>query len=156
MRRFTVRSFDGVGPLKLGMRRDEVRRELNGKVEEFRKGPNSPTLSDFFAETMMVAYYDLEDRLEAVEFGDELVADWNGILLVGRPAKAIFDDVKQYSSKVEIDDDGVIFHDLGFGLYSPGWLEGDSEMNEGVIVFKRSYYETHRENSKKIGEDGPC
>ena len=75
--------------------------------------------------------------------------DWNGILLIGRPARATFNDVKPRSEHAEIDDDGAIFHDLGFGFYCPGWQEDASEMNQSVIVFKKQYYEAYSISSKK-------
>jgi hypothetical protein len=149
MRRFTVRSFESAGPLVLGMTRYEVRRALKSDFRPVRKVQTDTTLSDQFLDPLSVAFYDTDDRLEAVEVSDDVVLDWNGILLIGRSAKAIYDDVKPHSGRAEIDDDGVIFHDLGFGFYAPGWRQDATEMNQSVIVFKKRYYEACSAGSKK-------
>lgn len=140
MSRWTILSFEGVGPVRFGMTREEIRQTLNAEVEEFRKSAESPTLSDLFIHHDAVAFYDIDYRLEAMEFGDTADLTWNGTTLTGRPLKAILENVRGNSNEVEIDFDGVTFHDLGFGVWSPGWLEDDSEMPQAVIAFRRGYY----------------
>src|SRR5688572_16288477 len=140
MSRFTIRSFASVGPLRFGMTKKELSRELTGEVREFRKTTDSTTLSDQFLDVDIIAHYESGDRLEAVEFYGKVLPEWNGIALLGRTAKAILEDVKKHSSAAEIDNDGAIFHDLGFGFYSPGWLAGDDNVIESAIAFKKSYY----------------
>jgi hypothetical protein len=141
--RFAIRSFEEVGPLRFGMSRSEVRRRLEEQPEEFRKTSDSPMTSDSFPMQEVIAYYDTEDRLEALEFYGAVVPIWNDILLLGRPVKATFADVKPHSSKMEIDADSVTFHDLGFGFYLLDWRENQSELPESVIVFKKLYYESY-------------
>lgn len=122
------------------MTRVELRRELAGEFREFRKFTDSPTLSDQFLDMDIIAHYERGDRLEAVEFYGKVIPEWNGIALLGRTANAVVEDVKKHSSAAEIDNDGAIFHDLGFGFYSPGWLAGYEDVIESAIVFKKSYY----------------
>lgn len=141
--RFAIRSFEEVGPLRFGMSRSEVRRQLEEQPQEFRKNPKWPMTSDSFLEQEIIAHYDAEDRLEALEFFGSAIPFWNGILLLGRPVKAIFADVKPHSSKMEIDADSVTFHDLGFGFYLLDWKENEAESPESVIVFRKLYYESY-------------
>ena len=140
MSRFDIQPFASVGPLRFGMTKDELRRELTGQVEEFRKTTDSPTLSDHFLDLEIIVHYEPGYRLEAVEFCGMFIPEWNGIALLGRTAKAILEDIKAHSSAAEIDNDGAIFHDLGFGFYSPGWLAGNEDVIESAIAFKKSYY----------------
>ena len=58
MRRFPVWSFEGVGPLVLGMTRDEVRQKIGSNFRQFRKVPTAPTLSDQFFDPLLVVFYE--------------------------------------------------------------------------------------------------
>lgn len=141
--RFAIRSFEGVGPLRFGMPRGEVRRELEEQPQEFRKNPKWPMVSDSFLEQEIIAHYDVDDRLEAVEFFGVVIPIWNEILLLGGAVKTIFAAVKPHSLKMEIDADSVTFHDLGFGFYLVDWKANEMESPESVIVFRKLYYESY-------------
>ena len=140
--RWTIRSFEGVGPVKFGMARGEVRQAMGGEVREFRKAPESVTLSDYFVRHEAVAFYDPDDRLEAIEFSDAALLEWSGIALSGRPVKAMFEDIRSHSSLAEINSDGVTFHDLGIGFWLPGWREKEYESDppQSIIAFNRTHY----------------
>lgn len=137
-----IRPFDGIGPVKLGITRPDLRQVLNGPVTTFRVTEKAPTLSDQFLDHNAIAHYTEDDHLEAIEFYGGTI-EWNGIQLLGRDAVEVYDEVKPHSRDVEFEA-GVTFHDLGFALYAPGWgkeLEDDDDnIVESVIVFRRMYY----------------
>ena len=139
---FEIRPFDGVGPIRLGMSRQELRRLLGGEVEAFRKTQDSPTLSDYFNDYMAVAFYTPNDLLDAFEFSQGNV-EWQGIQLMGRIGGEVLREMQQYSKQIEIDA-GVIFHDLGIALYVPSWGtrpdEDEENIVESVLVFSRTHY----------------
>ncbi len=137
-----IRPFDGIGPVKLGMPRSELHQVLDGPVRTFRVTQKSTTSSDQFLDHNANAHYAEDGRLEAIEFYGGTI-EWNGIQLLGRNAVDVYDEVKPHSRDVEFEA-GVTFHDLGFGLYAPGWGkepdDDDENIVESVIVFRRMYY----------------
>jgi hypothetical protein len=65
-RQLDVRPHDGVGPLRLGITRDECRAAFDGAYRGFRKMPQDDRTTDAFLGAGHVCY-DGEDRVEDIE-----------------------------------------------------------------------------------------
>ena len=59
--------YERLGPIRLGMRRDEVRTVIPSRVEAYQKTPTSVALTDAFSEEGIHVFYNNEDVCIAIE-----------------------------------------------------------------------------------------
>lgn len=64
---FSVEPLVGVGPVRLGMSRQETRDAIDAPVVSFEKGPLSASPTDAFLENAFQVFYDKDDRAEFIE-----------------------------------------------------------------------------------------
>ena len=136
-----IQPYEAMGPVRFGMRRDEVRAAIGTKVSPFMKGLDSTTLTDSFDDERIHVYYDEQDCCEAVEVASPSVPLLEGQALLGRPFSEVRDWLMSRDSEVELDGAGLIAFTLGVGLYAPSALKEPDEPVEGVIAFRRGYYD---------------
>src|SRR6266480_1366133 len=126
-----IRPFEGLGDLRFGMSRRDVRTLLGQEFRSFKKTPLADSLTDAYTQFGLHLYYDGQDRLELVEAFQPCVPIFRGVELLG-PRKVVLEGLREAGvGSPRRDADGELFHDLGFGLYSPG------DMVEGVSVYRK-------------------
>ncbi len=78
---FTVYPLAGVGPVGLGMSRQQVREALGVPVTEFRKTLSDACLTDAFLDSTFQVFYDKDDRAEFIELsrGGPVAVLWEGV-----------------------------------------------------------------------------
>jgi hypothetical protein len=123
------------------MSRLEVRAVLGLKVEPFRKGPESDPLVDAFPGERIHVYYDPQDTCEAVEVATPAEPLLEGRALLGQPFAEVRDWLRSLGSQLEDNDAGLTDFTHGLGLYAPAAVELPDEPVEGVIAFRRGYYD---------------
>ena len=64
---FSVEPLVGIGPVRLGMSRQETRNALDVPVLSFKKGPSSAPPVDAFLENTFQVFYDKDNRVEFIE-----------------------------------------------------------------------------------------
>jgi hypothetical protein len=139
---FEITPYVGVGPIALGMTRSEVRRRLEAPVEPFMKSQTGAAPTDAFDTLGIHAHYDSDERCEAVEFGRLLTRPtFRGQQLLGQPFAEIHAWLQTIDPDVDSDSSGLTSLTFGFGLYAPSALDDPQSPIEGVIVFKRGYYD---------------
>jgi hypothetical protein len=133
--RMEVRPFEGLGDLRFGMSRADVRALLGPEFRSFKKTPLAKTLTDAYTQLGLHLYYDDQDRLEFIEAFQPCIPIFRGIELLGRP-EVVLEQLRKTGVGIpRRDSDGNFFDDLGFALYSPG------DVVEGVSVYKKGYYD---------------
>jgi len=139
---FEVFPYAGVGPIEFGMVRADVRQRLAAPPESFTKAPGSASPTDAFDTLGIHVHYDSDDRCEAVEFGRRLVAPtFRGQPLLGRAWAEIERWLRAIDPYLASDSTGLTSLTFGFGLYAPSARDSPHSEVEGVIVFRRGYYE---------------
>lgn len=145
---FVIKPYESVGPIKLGMTKEEIRNIM----------PEAPdihhivrdTYTDFFMELLFFAYYTGEDGVcEAVEFCDPSIA-----ILEGKPINGVpYIEAKNWLEKLDPDleeerDVGVKSYKLGVGLYAPDYYDDEDPTIpvEAVIAFRKGYYDNIKRN----------
>ncbi len=136
-----IRSNEGIGPLSLGMDRAEIRSVLGGPVRSFKKTPDARAPTDAFDEHGIHVYYDNAGRAEAIEVASPASPILQGRSLIGKPFKEIRHWLEQLDPKVQVDEAGLTAPSLGIGVYAPSAIGSPDEPVEGVIVFKKGYYD---------------
>ena len=143
----------GVGPVYLGMTRDEVRRVMPGPYEAFRKVPDAQHETDAFLSSGFQVFYGGELPVaEYIELSREsgFRAVYRGIDVFATPADEVVAHVCRDAAFDSADWElgySYIFPDLDLGLWRPVLPESaaDSEGREfstiGVGVL--GYYDKH-------------
>ena len=136
-----VEPYEALGPIRFGMRRDEVRVAVKAAVRAFRKTPTAKTLVDAFDDEGIHVYYDEQDVCEGVEVANPAVPILDGQVLIGRPFADVRDWLQARDSDVVLDETGLTDFTIGLGIYAPSAEKMPHEPVEGVIAFRRGYYD---------------
>lgn len=139
---FEISSYVSAGPIALGMLRAEVRQTLGAPVESFQKTPSSATKSDAFDTLGIHVHYDSDDRCKAIEFGSAVSEPkFSGRQLLKQPFAQLEPWLRQLDPEVRSGTEGLTSLKLGFGLYGTPASQDPESLVEGVIVFRRGYYD---------------
>jgi len=138
-----IRPYEGVGPVKLGMTREEVRKAVGSRVETFYKTTDSTLPTDAFDSIGMHVYYKTPDSCNYIEFGRPAVPTFQNTTLLGRPYKDVRDFFLAVDPKVEFHGDGTGFFSrrFGIGIFAPCADDAPKDPVEGVSVFEPGYYD---------------
>jgi hypothetical protein len=138
---YEIESYAGVGPIRFGMSRDEVRKVVIGLVEEAaRTSSGLPT--DFFKDVGIFVYYKEPGITEAVEFGGPCSPTFRGQHFLGRQYAEMEQWIKTFDPEVVLKDTGLTSRKFGFGLYAESARKRPELPVEGVIVFEKGYYDS--------------
>ena len=137
---YEIKPFQGVDSLRFGMKIEDVRRVLGGNFKSFKKTPNSALPCDYFVGIEVFAYYKLPGVLDALEFAEPANPIFDGKHFIGVVAGDVKKILEAVDQSLEIDSAGIISHQLGIGVYAPGWDEDAAQEVESVIVFEEGYY----------------
>ena len=140
---FLIKPYESVGPIKLGMTKEELRSVMPEapNYDHYFWGP----YTDHFVQMSFFVYYTGEDGVcEAIEFCDPSIA-----ILEGKPINGIpFIEAKNWLENfdAELKEErfvGVTSNKLGVGLYAPDYYDDEDPTIpvEAVIVFKKGYYD---------------
>lgn len=138
--RFDIRPYEGVGPVKLGMTREEVRAAVGAPFEEFRKSAGDELPTDAFDTVGLHVYYKRPGVCEAVELASPAVPVLEEQFLLRQPYAQLRRWFESRDESVETDDSGLTSFRYGVGLYAPAAGSNPAGPAEGVIVFEKGYY----------------
>lgn len=136
---FEIVPYVGVGSIKFGMKREEVRKCFENRFEEFKKTVFSETSTDDFG--CCHVFYKKQDTCEAIECFEEANVTMDGKKIIGMPyieIKAMFEKI---DNSLVLNDAGFTSFKFGIGVYAPFAQDEPGEPVESVIVFEKGYYE---------------
>jgi len=128
-----IEPFVGVGVIRFGDTRQQVRDALQRPFESFRKvvGANE---TDAFDELGLHVYYDGQDRVEAIEGFGSASLTIGGLVLLGRSIDDVDKELSALGHSSHPTDVGLQYDSAGIALTAP------SGVVEGVGVYVRGYY----------------
>ena len=133
----------GVGVVRFGQTRCEVRSLLGEPSRVFRKG-FADALTDAYNGLGMHFFYDPEDRLESVRASKPAAIRFEGLPLLGLPADEILSALaKRAYEHGGYVNESYVFENAGFSLYV---VEGTVE---AVEIFARGCHDTTNPKSQK-------
>ncbi len=139
---FEITPYLAVGPLKLGMSRETVRKVLGGKAEAFMKSQDSSSPADSFNAIHVHVHYHASNYCVAVEFfGPEVIPTFRGQQLLGLPYNQMDQWLKKIDPDVKRLASGSLSLTFGFGLSTTNAIEASENPVESVIVFEKDYYD---------------
>lgn len=113
----------GVGGIRLGMTRDEVRAALNLPFESFQKTVDAPAFTDAFHKSGLQVFYDEAGRAEYIELSSGVVrALYKGTAVFETQAEEVVALVLQdaaYDPEDAASACSYIFPDLEMSLWRP-------------------------------------
>lgn len=139
--KYEIESYLSVGPIRLGMIRSDTN-TLLGKPKRFLKNKSDTAVPvDDYSNLGMHVHYDDHEKCEAVEMFDPAQVNFMGKDLIGSPFHEIKDYFGKLDENLKLDASGFISEKFGFGVYAPYAKDEPHEPIEGVIVFRKGYYE---------------
>jgi hypothetical protein len=130
-----ITPFEGVGTIRFGDSRQQVRNSINHRYESFRKDVGEDE-TDAFDEIGVHVYYDDQGRVEFIEAFSPASLTLHGLPLMGRPIGDVEDELRALGYSSRQTDVGLEYTDAGIALTA---AEG---IIEGVGVFRRGYYDS--------------
>lgn len=136
-----IQPYIGIGAIRFGMTRQQVRQVINQPVESFLRHSTDELPTDYFENLGLYVEYKNEGICQAVEMAKPANPIWRGqafLNLSFAEVKAWFETI---DPRLEIDDTGLISYQFGIGIYAPDCEEMPEKTVEGLIVFEQGYYD---------------
>ena len=127
--------YSGIGDVRFGMTRREIRSLLGPPNRTFRRTPEC-TETDYYAARGFFVEFNT-DVCEALEFTGPDNLYWKGVNLFALPFFEMRDFYDRLS--LRLDEEGtksVTYHDLGFSLSR----SDDNGAVESVLIFSKTYW----------------
>ncbi len=141
-----VEPHSGVGPIRFGMTRDEVRQAVGTEVREFRRWKEK-VASDYFESLGIFVYYRPPGLCEAVKFARRSIIKgatapvFATETFLGKPYRTMRQWFEERDPLLVTDGAGLTSRALGMGLYAASAEKSPDEPVESLIVFETGYYE---------------
>ena len=126
---FTFYPYEGFGPVKFLMSRDEVRKIVGLPYEDVTMTTDGePCIRDFFAEQLFIGY---NDELKCNRFelckGYDIDIIFEGESMLRRPYKELLERYRKLDPEIYIEQDGFTTLKYGFSIWCPDYCYYDEE-----------------------------
>lgn len=136
---FLIKSYVGVGEIRLGMTQKNIQEILNEKPRRFKKFIDDEYETDAYK--YFYVYYKSTGICEAIEFFSPAKVKFNDVFLLELPYKEVKEYFLKIDKDVEIEEDGLTSYKYGIGIYAPDAVVEPQKKAEGIIIFEKGYYE---------------
>jgi hypothetical protein len=132
-----IHPYVGIGILRFGQTRSEVRSLIGNPSKSFKKVPFAENEADAYNSLGFHLYYDTDDRLESVDAWGPSPICFDGIKLVDVPVDSLARELAERG----FEHHSYWFDRAGFSLYVV------DEVAKCATVFARGYYDMTNTNS---------
>jgi hypothetical protein len=129
-----VLPFIGLGDVRLGSTRSNVRKLLGPGARTFLKSPDTPPV-DAYNDLGLHLYYDGNDHLEYIEAFRPRRPTYQHIDFFNQDRVTVIEAMAREGRRCTSDYGSYTFDDAGIALYAP------HDSVEAVGVFRRGYYD---------------
>lgn len=136
----TITPRTGVGPLRLGITRSEVRRLITTPCIESMAKSSSTIPVDAFYDACLQVFYDNAEKCEAVELYPPLRVFCAGVSVFETSYNELRQRICNLDPDVMEDVDGITSVKCGLSAYAPSHSDSPHLPAESIIVFKEGYY----------------
>lgn len=149
MATWRIEPFIGIGPLKFGTPRDQVRAELGPDFRVFKKGRTSVNNADAYDSLLVHCYYDAQDRLDFIEVGRDspLSVRFADVEFFDLTLPMVMERMRAHGHPGTVVPEPCHFEGLGVALYVP-----HSEEIAGISVFSRERFERFLSVMREVAE----
>jgi hypothetical protein len=138
---FDIISHQGAGPVRFGMRPEEIRKIIALPFSTFKRSPEDSHPCDKFPDTTLFSYYNSTGEAEAFEFAKPAKVTFGPTDLLGEGFAGIVEKLRVLDPDIELESSGFTSFALGFGAYAPNCSEDPLASPESIIVFPKGYYD---------------
>ncbi|MER8371047.1 hypothetical protein [Mesorhizobium sp. M0306] len=128
----------GLRGLPIGSSKGSVRTFFGGKHQPFKRTPEGNPI-DYWADAGVFAYYDSDERLEALEFASPSNPTLNGLALISVSMGEATQILQSLDPKLRLEPDGATSTQLGIGVWSSTGEADQPVMS--AITFGPGYYD---------------
>jgi hypothetical protein len=139
--RFEIIPYKSVGDILFGQSREKIRELLNQQYTEFYRSEFSKIPTDSFNDSGLLISYDENFNCEAIEMTLTANPVFLDRALLKESYSALLKWLLRLEANLEEDDAGFTSHKFGFGVYAPNKEDEPDGCCEGVIAFKKGYYD---------------
>ena len=136
-----IKPYKGFNQIEFGLGRDQIRVLLDDEVDTFYRTENSKVATDSFDNLGIFANYDEDDHSEAFEFSNPSEPWFLKKRLLGIPYNELLNWFNELDSEIDEFDVGFTSFKYGIGFYASDKENEPHLPCEGIIIFKRSYYD---------------
>jgi hypothetical protein len=129
----------GLRGLPIGSSKGSVRTFFGGDNHQPFKRTPKDNPADYWADAGVFAYYDSDERLEALEFASPSNPTLNGLALISVSMGEATGFLQSLDSKLRLEADGAISTQLGVALWSS--TGGTDQPVISMITFGPGYYD---------------
>jgi hypothetical protein len=137
-----ISPYIGMGDIKLGMDRAQIRNILNSSVESFVRNEYAEMPEDSFPDLGIFIEYKQPGVCDSIQVVKPLNPIWRGKQLLNTPFRELAAWFLEIDSERELDGTGFTSYKYGIGAYAPNHEEEPDCLAESIIVFSRGYYDT--------------
>lgn len=131
----SIIKFEGLGDIRFGMNRNDIRVLLQKKYKTFSRAGNDVPEIDSYDILGLQLNYDDKDKLEFIEAVHPSNPMYDGVTFLSRQAESIQKEMANKGVETIQDDVGYDFPDLGFGIYVR------EDKIEAVSIYRKGYYD---------------
>ncbi len=126
---FTFYPYEGFGPVKFLMSRDEVRKIMGLPYEDVTMTTDrGSSIRDFFAEQLFIGYNnDLKCNRFEQSGGYDIDIIFEGESMLRRPYKELLERYRKLDPEIYIEQDGFTTLKYGFSIWCPDYCYYDEE-----------------------------
>lgn len=136
---YEIISYVGIGPIKLGMTQEEVRKAIGTEVRSVRRwGENFP--SDSFDSPGITVGYHEPGICEFVELSGPVSPTFHGTTFLGRPYHEVRQWFESLDPTVKLSAVGLRSYRFGITIYARAAVKEPNEPVEAVSIFDEGYY----------------
>lgn len=128
--------FQGTYQVHFGMSRTLVHEALGSDYTVIKRNQFAENSSDYYERLGLFIEYNIEGLCEAIEFTDSSNLYFEDQNLLDMSYSELRDKYDSLSTKIEEEEVGVTYHDLGFGLTK---VFGSNSI-ESMIIFSKEYW----------------
>jgi hypothetical protein len=128
--------FKGTNRISFGMDRVSIQRLLGNNYRTFLRDESVEITTEYYYEFGILIEYDKNYLCDAIEFTNESSIYFDEENLVVMKYSELRNKFDHLSNQVDVDEFGVIYHDLGFGAS----IFYDTDKIEAVIIFSKEYH----------------
>jgi hypothetical protein len=128
--------FQGTNRISFGMYRNFIHSLLGNNYKAFLRNEFAEIITEYYYEFGILIEYDKNYLCEAIEFTNESSIYFDEENLVVMKYSELRNKFDHLLNQVDVDEFGVIYHDLGFGAS----IFYDTDKIEAVIIFSKEYY----------------
>ena len=138
---FDIKPYEGIGPIKFGMDRADVRKTLIAPYNEYKQSQYAHNTSDAFDNIGVTVHYDETDKCESVSIWLKHKVSFKGDSFFNKPAKQIIKWFNKIDKLATVGDENIltsIKHGIAVGFDEP--IEDPNSKVNSIIVFNLKIY----------------